>query len=79
MLADLGCCHALVGHSERRQFHYEDDRLIAAKARACLRASITPIVCIAKAGLRVTLARRKKFCGASWPACWIAAPGAARG
>ena len=46
MLADLGCCHALVGHSERRQHHYEDDRLIAAKARSCLRSGITPIVCI---------------------------------
>jgi triosephosphate isomerase len=46
MLAEVGCRYALVGHSERRQHHYEDDALIAGKARACLLAGITPIVCI---------------------------------
>ncbi|KPC51539.1 triose-phosphate isomerase [Amantichitinum ursilacus] len=81
MLADLGCCHALVGHSERRQFHYEDDRLIAAKARACLRASITPIVCIGEsriardAGQTQEVLRRQLAslldCGA-WRGAWIA-------
>ncbi|MBE9608705.1 triose-phosphate isomerase [Chitinilyticum piscinae] len=46
MLAELGCRYALVGHSERRQHHYENDALIAGKARACASAGITPIVCI---------------------------------
>jgi triosephosphate isomerase len=46
MLAKLGCGYALAGHSERRQYHHEDDALVAAKARAALAASITPIVCI---------------------------------
>ncbi|WP_373975842.1 triose-phosphate isomerase [Chitinibacter sp. SCUT-21] len=46
MLLEVGCRYALVGHSERRQHHYEDDALIAGKARACLNANIIPIVCI---------------------------------
>ncbi len=46
MLADLGCHYAIVGHSERRLHHHENDVLIAAKAKACVQAGITPIVCI---------------------------------
>ncbi|CAB4779763.1 unannotated protein [freshwater metagenome] len=36
----------VVGHSERRQFHLEDDELINAKVKAALRNSITPIICV---------------------------------
>jgi triosephosphate isomerase len=46
MLAKLGCSYALCGHSERRQYHHEDDALVNAKARAALSVSITPIVCV---------------------------------
>ncbi|WP_157670386.1 triose-phosphate isomerase [Chitinibacter sp. GC72] len=46
MLAELGCRYSLVGHSERRQHHYEDDALIAAKARSCQQSGLIPIVCI---------------------------------
>jgi triosephosphate isomerase len=46
MLAKLGCSYVLCGHSERRQYHHEDDALVAAKARAALAASITPVVCV---------------------------------
>ena len=46
MLAKLGCTYALAGHSERRQYHGEDDALVSAKARAALRSGLTPIVCI---------------------------------
>jgi triosephosphate isomerase len=46
MLAKLGCSYVLAGHSERRQYHDEDDALVAAKARAALAAGITPIVCV---------------------------------
>jgi triosephosphate isomerase len=46
MLAKLGCSYVLCGHSERRQYHNEDDALVAAKARAALAVGITPIVCI---------------------------------
>ena len=45
-LAKLGCRFAVVGHSERRTYHNEDDALVAAKAAAALKYELTPIVCI---------------------------------
>ncbi len=45
-LAKLGCTFAVVGHSERRTYHGEDDALVAAKAAAALKHGLTPIVCI---------------------------------
>ena len=46
MLKDLGCRYAVVGHSERRQYHGEADALVADKVRAALASGITPIVCV---------------------------------
>jgi triosephosphate isomerase len=46
MLAKLGAKYVVVGHSERRQFHAEDDALVAAKARSAFGQGIVPIVCI---------------------------------
>ena len=46
MLRDLGCRYALVGHSERRQYHFETDVLVAEKAKAALAVGVTPIVCV---------------------------------
>lgn len=45
-LAKLGCGFVVVGHSERRTYHNEDDALVAAKAAAALKHELTPIVCI---------------------------------
>ncbi|HIW64476.1 MAG TPA: triose-phosphate isomerase [Candidatus Stackebrandtia excrementipullorum] len=46
MLAKLGCRYVTVGHSERRQYHQEDDELVAGKVRAALANGITPILCV---------------------------------
>ena len=46
MLAKLGCSWAVVGHSERREYHGETDALVAAKAKAALAQQISPIVCV---------------------------------
>lgn len=46
MLAKLGCGYVLAGHSERRQYHGEDDALVNAKVKAALRAELTPILCV---------------------------------
>ncbi len=54
MLKELGCRYAIVGHSERRQYHGETDVLVADKARAALASGITPIVCVGE-----TLAERE--------------------
>jgi triosephosphate isomerase len=51
-LAKLGCTFAVVGHSERRTYHAEDDALVAAKATAALKHGLTPIVCIGE-GLEI--------------------------
>ena len=54
MLKDFGCRYAIVGHSERRQYHGETDAVVAAKAQRALAAGITPIVCVGE-----TLAERE--------------------
>jgi triosephosphate isomerase (TIM) len=46
MLAKLGCTYAVVGHSERRQYHGEDDALCAAKVASAFGQQITPILCV---------------------------------
>ena len=46
MLAKLGCRYVVVGHSERRQYHGEDDALVAAKARSAFGQGVVPIVCV---------------------------------
>jgi len=52
MLAKLGCQYVVVGHSERRQYHYEDDALVNAKVAAALANDITPILCVGE-GLEI--------------------------
>jgi triosephosphate isomerase len=54
MLRDFGVRYAIVGHSERRQYHGETDEQVAAKAQRALSAGITPIVCVGE-----TLAQRE--------------------
>lgn len=46
MLLDVGCEWVLVGHSERRTLHGEDNRLVAEKVAAALDAGLTPILCV---------------------------------
>jgi triosephosphate isomerase len=46
MLADAGCTHVIVGHSERRADHGETDAMVRAKAEAARRAGLIAILCI---------------------------------
>jgi triosephosphate isomerase len=46
MLARLGCSYVVVGHSERRAYHHEDDALVNAKVKAALANDIAPIMCV---------------------------------
>jgi len=45
-LAKLGCTYVVVGHSERREYHREDDELVNAKVLAAYRHGLTPILCV---------------------------------
>ena len=54
MLKEFGVRYAIVGHSERRQYHGETDAAVAAKAQRALAGGITPIVCVG-----ATLAERE--------------------
>lgn len=46
MLADCKAGHVIVGHSERREYHGEDDATVAAKLRAAHRAGLVAIACV---------------------------------
>jgi len=46
MLAKLGCTFVVIGHSERRVLHNEDDALVNRKIRAALAHDLTPIFCV---------------------------------
>src|SRR3954462_6401998 len=45
-LAKLGGTYVVVGHSERRQHHGEDDAVVNAKGKAASRHGLTPILCV---------------------------------
>lgn len=45
-LAKLGCSYVVVGHSERREFHGEDEPVVNAKVKAAHRHGLTPILCV---------------------------------
>lgn len=46
MLKDVGAQLVLIGHSERRQHHGEDDALVRAKFKQALAQGLMPIICV---------------------------------
>jgi triosephosphate isomerase (TIM) len=46
MLREFATKLVLVGHSERRQYNFESDELVAEKASAAFAAGLTPVICI---------------------------------
>jgi triosephosphate isomerase len=46
MLSKLGCTYAVIGHSERRQYHNEPDAVVNAKVKAAYKHGLVPIMCI---------------------------------
>ena len=54
MVREAGATHAIVGHSERRQYFAETDESVNRKVKAALEAGLTPIMCLGE-----TLAERE--------------------
>lgn len=46
MLADLGITYVLVGHSERREYHREDNEILTQKLLRATEAGLQPIFCV---------------------------------
>ena len=46
MLVAAGVIYVIIGHSERRQYHYENDSLINAKLKIALNNGLLPIFCV---------------------------------
>jgi triosephosphate isomerase len=65
MLLAVGCTHAIIGHSERRQYFGETDDMVNFKLKSALEAGLTPIVCVGEvleereAGLTEDVLRRQ--------------------
>jgi len=65
MLLAIGCTHAIIGHSERRQYFNETDDTVNRKLEFALEGGLTPIVCVGEvleereAGLTEDVLRRQ--------------------
>ena len=65
MLLAIGCTHAIIGHSERRQYFGETDDSVNLWLKTALEAGLTPIVCVGEvlqereAGLTEDVLRRQ--------------------
>ena len=46
MLKRVGCSYAIVGHSERREYHHETNETIKAKADSAMDHGLTPVICV---------------------------------
>jgi triosephosphate isomerase len=46
MLNAIGASHAIIGHSERRQYFGETDETVLKRTQAALEFGLTPIVCV---------------------------------
>jgi len=46
MLKELGCRYVIIGHSERREYFKEDNKLINAKIKLALKYQLRPILCV---------------------------------
>ncbi|MBU1009784.1 MAG: triose-phosphate isomerase [Bacteroidetes bacterium] len=49
MLVSMGVTHCIIGHSERRKYFNEDDKMLTAKVNQALKHKLTPIFCVGEA------------------------------
>ncbi len=46
MVAEVGCEYVIVGHSERRKYHYETNEIVSSKVKAVNGENMTAILCV---------------------------------
>lgn len=46
MLRKIGCEYVIIGHSERRVGHFENNDIVAKKAKSALENGLIPIICV---------------------------------
>ncbi len=63
MLRDAGASWVILGHSERRQDHHENDALIQAKTKAAIAAGLGPIVCVGETEAQRAAGDQNKIVG----------------
>ncbi|MBI3419198.1 MAG: triose-phosphate isomerase [Proteobacteria bacterium] len=61
MLKDLGCAYVILGHSERRAQHGENDALVKAKMTAAHKAGLKVILCVGEKDARMPEGPRRVF------------------
>lgn len=45
-LVDAGCKYVILGHSERRKFHFENNEIVNKKCQTALKNGLIPVVCL---------------------------------
>ncbi len=45
-LNELDCTYVVIGHSERREYHFETDAIAGEKTAVAIRAGVKPILCV---------------------------------
>ena len=45
-LKALGCSYVIIGHSERRQYHGENDEIVGNKVKAAIKHGVVPVLCV---------------------------------
>lgn len=46
MIKDVGADYVLIGHSERRQYHHEDNTILRKKVELALKNNLCPVFCV---------------------------------
>ncbi|MFJ4045497.1 triose-phosphate isomerase [Microbacterium sp. NPDC089987] len=62
-LSKLNVGYVIIGHSERREYHREDDAVVNAKVKAALKHGLVPVICVGE-----TAEDLEKFGASSVPA-----------
>jgi triosephosphate isomerase (TIM) len=59
MLKDAGCSYVITGHSERREYHQESDKLVRDKMTTAHKAGLKTILCVGEKDPKMDEAMRK--------------------